>query len=121
MGIDNLMKSVDEIEMILKALDYDGYYINLKPYGEVKLSEYDLYPKVNDRNSRGRSDDLLMDDRQRLNSILMILNYSDGVTKLSEIAEKLEMHILQLIPIVELLKEKKLLEGPYFEKGEQCL
>lgn len=121
MGIENLQKSIEDIEKILYALDNDGYYINKYPYGEIKLGDYDLYPKVNNRNNKGYSTEGLLDGRELLNSILMVLNYSDGEHKLSEIAEKLGYSVLKLIQVVELLKEKELLEGPYFQKGEKTI
>lgn len=121
MGIENLQNSVNEIEKVLLAVDYDGYYINTHPYGEVKLSDYDLYPKINSPNTRSVSTERISDGRDLLNSVLVILNYSDGYYKLTQIADLLGKSVLDLIPVVELLKEKKLLEGPYFTKGERTV
>lgn len=116
MGIENLKKSVDELEMILKGIDLDGYYLNTHPYGEVKLGDYDLYPTLGSRDSWGKTSEYLVDGRKLLDSILTILNYSDGTHKLSEIASRLGTNVLQLEGVMTLLKEKGLLEGPYFEK-----
>jgi aminopeptidase-like protein len=121
MGIDNILKSVDELETILMLLDKNGYYINTKPYGEVKLGDYDLYPTLNSEKSRVVSTDSRLDSRQMLDSILMLLSYSDGNYSLIDIAAKLGYNVDNLIPVVELLKQKGLLEGPYFIKGEKTL
>ena len=121
MGIENLLKSVDELEKILLILDNNGYYINKKTYGEVKLSDYDLYPTLNCNDSRGASTDENLESRQFLNSILMLLSYSDGYNNLIDIATRLGYNIEKIIPIVALLKQKGLLEGPYYFKGEKTV
>lgn len=117
MGIENVLKSIDEIELILKANEYNGYYINQYPYGEIKLDKYDLYPDMNGPSTNGYSNSNKMDGRQELNYILMILNYSDGEHTLLDIAQKCNCNILNLVDIVDKLIAKGVLEGPYFEKG----
>lgn len=116
MGIENVLKSVDEIELVLKINEYNGYYINQYPYGEIKLDEYGLYPDMNAPSNRGNSNNKSIDGRKELNYILMILNYSDGEHSLLDIAKKCNCSIIDLIPIIDKLKAKKVLEGPYFEK-----
>ena len=117
MGIENVLKSLDEIELILKANEYNGYYINLYPYGEIKLDQYDLYPDMNGTATIRYSNSKLVDGRQELNYILMILNYSDGDHTLLDIAQKCNCNILDLVHIIDNLIEKELLRGPYFDKG----
>lgn len=116
MGMDNLYKSLKETEKVLIALDNDGYYINKYPYGEIKLDSYNLYPDINSHVSYIQFKEGIIDRRELLNSVLMLLNYSDGKHKLSTIASKIGCSIFKVIPVVELLKEKELLEGPFFEK-----
>lgn len=121
MGIENVIKSVDEIELVLKANEYNGYYINLYPYGEIKLDQYDLYPDMNGTATSRYSNSNNMDGRQELNYILMILNYSDGEHTLLDIAKKCNCSILDLVDIIDKLKEKGVLKGPYFKKGSMRL
>lgn len=116
MGIENIYKSLNEIELILKANEYNGYYINRFPYGEIKLDKYDLYPDMNGPTTSMYSNRRKRDGRFELNCILMILNYSDGQHTLIDIADKCNCSILDLIPIVEKLKDKKVLLGPYYSK-----
>lgn len=116
MGIENLWESLNQIELIMKVNEYNGYYLNLYPYGEIKLDKYDLYPNMNGPSTSKYSNNTKMDGRKERNYILMILNYSDGQHTLLEIAEKCNCSILELIDIVDKLKEKEILEGPYFEK-----
>ncbi|TAH62854.1 MAG: DUF4910 domain-containing protein [Gottschalkiaceae bacterium] len=116
MGIENLQKSLNDIELILKTNEYNGYYINLYPFGEIKLDQYSLYPNMNGPSTSRYSNNSKMDGRQELNYILMILNYSDGEHTLLDIAKKCNCSIIDLIDIIEKLKQKGVIEGPYFEK-----
>jgi aminopeptidase-like protein len=110
MGIESLLKSVNEIELILRAIELDGYYVNQCPYGEVKLDKHGLYPDINEKGTG------LVTQKEQLNKILMLLNYADGEHSLTEIAEKCNCTILDLESIVMLLKDKDLIKGPFIEK-----
>lgn len=88
MEIRNIMDSAEELERLLKANELEGYYINQNPYGEVKLSDYELYPSLNDTQQRDGRDNAI-NDRDFINQILMILNYSDGEYLLSWIGDRL--------------------------------
>lgn len=116
MGIQNIYRSLNELELILRANEYNGYYINKYPYGEIKLDDYDLYPNMNSPITSRYSSSKKIDGRQELNTILMVLNYSDGEHTLLDIAEKCNSSILNFIPIVKKLVDKGVLDGPYFEK-----
>lgn len=118
MTIEALIQSIDEIENILKMQELDGYYVNLKPYGEPKLGKYSLYPDLNSPTNRKQSTNHIADDRTFLNQILMILNYSDGKHSLSMIADKLDCNLLDLEQAVAILKKEGLLEGPFIERQE---
>lgn len=115
MGIENIMDSADKLERLLKANELEGFYINRYPYGEIKLSEYQLYPTLNDKKKRDGSDNIT-NDREFLNQILMILNYSDGYHLLSWIGERLGRGLTELEAAVALLKEKGLLKGPFIKE-----
>lgn len=115
MGIDKLWQSVEETEQILTAFEADGYYVNTRPFGEVKLDKHGLYPDMNSRTTTRHSNNQMMDGRTQLNRILTVLNYADGEHRLQEIADKCKARLPELVPIVELLKDKGLLEGPYTE------
>ncbi|WP_214627340.1 DUF4910 domain-containing protein [Paenibacillus agaridevorans] len=116
MTLQALMNSVDEIEQLLKAFEEDGYYVSQSPYGEVKLDQHDLYPDLNSPLNRSFSTNEQIDGRTHLNRVLTLLNYADGQHRLSEIAEKCETNIFEMLPIVQLLLQKNLLKGPYLEK-----
>jgi len=112
MTIEALVKSVDEIEKILKLQELDGKYINLKPFGEPMLSKYDLYPDINSPENRRNSNNMVIDNRQALNQILMLLNYSDGEHYLIDIVKKFKYPLEHYEQSIKKLIEVGLLEGP---------
>lgn len=119
MTIEALQDCVNQVEEILLALELDGYYINRYPYGEVKLDRHGLYPDMNNPQMWGYSSNQVVDARTQLNRVLIMLNYSDGLHSLREIADKCGCSILQLKPVVDILLNKGLIEGP-FTHGKEC-
>jgi len=118
MSIEALLDSVNEIENVLKLQELDGYYVNKKPFGEPKLGKYNLYPDINAPALRRRSNNTKLDNRQQLNQILMILNYSDGKHRLSDIVKMLNYPLEDYSVSIDTLKEHQLLEGPFYEERE---
>ncbi|MGG1518908.1 DUF4910 domain-containing protein [Paenibacillus oryzisoli] len=116
MTIEALQQSLDELELVCKALELDGYYINQSPYGEVKLDKHGLYPDMNAPTMRGHSNNEVVDHRTQLNRILIVLNYCDGQHAMQQIADRCGCSILDLEPVIEILKEKQLIIGPFSEK-----
>lgn len=116
MTIEKIVDSINEIEEILKIQEWNGYYINVNPFGEVKLDKHGLYPDMNTPLNRDASNNFKRDQRKQLNLILTLLNYSDGEHSLLDIAEISGYRLHDFVDIIQLLKEKGLLEGPYYEK-----
>lgn len=116
MTIEALFDSVNVIEKILKLQELNGYYINLKPFGEPKLDKYDLYPDINAPMLRSRSTNTKLDNRQQLNQILTLLNYSDGEHQLSDLVKTMPYAFEDYEVSIESLKEHLLLAGPFYEK-----
>ncbi|MBW7456216.1 DUF4910 domain-containing protein [Paenibacillus sepulcri] len=119
MTIEAIQQSIDELESLLQMNEAEGCYINQFPYGEVKLDKHDLYPDMNAPATRFLSSNEIVDSRTQLNRILMLLNYSDGKHTLLDIAERSKCNIDGLMPYVQKLVEKGLLEGPFHEKGRE--
>lgn len=105
MSIKELLDSVNKIEHILQIQELDGYYFNKKTFGEPKLSKYDLYPDINGPAIHGRSDNTKIDNRQQLNQILTLLNYSDGKHRVSDLAKTLHYPLEDFAVSIEILKE----------------
>lgn len=109
MGISNLVRSIDEVEEILQSMEAGSHYVNLKPFGEPQLGRRDLYPNMNSALTRSKSSDVVMDARQFLNRLLTVLNYSDGLHDMMDIASRCGCKLSELSPVVGKLEEAGLL------------
>ncbi len=111
MGTETLIDTCDKLEKFLQLLEKEKYYVNIYPEGEIKLGDYDLYPTVNSngvRNDRGIQS--LINDPAFIRKVMFMLNYSNGTTSLSYIAEKLNCSIDELEKVAYLLEEKGLIK-----------
>jgi aminopeptidase-like protein len=78
-----LEETVWMYKKIIEALELDGYYINTEPFGEPQLGKRNLYPeKISPEFNRNY-----------LDTLLYLINYSDGEHSLLSIAEKRGKHI----------------------------
>lgn len=111
MGIEPLVASAEAIEQLLRAFEIAGRFVNQSPHGEPQLGRRELYPNVNRRETWSRSSDTLLDERHFLNAVLTVLNYSDGEHSMIEIANRMELPIDRLAPVIERLEECGLLAG----------
>jgi aminopeptidase-like protein len=109
MDMDQVIKSVDQIETLLKLAEISGKAVNQSPFGEPQLGKRGLYPNINSFNSSQSSYDGAQ-ERTQLNSILTILSMSDGKTYMNEIAEQCDSSVEFLRPIIEKLERNKLLK-----------
>lgn len=108
MGIHNIMESCDKIEAFLIQNEKEIYYRNLYPYGEVKLGDYDLYPSVNSGGSRTTGPGDLVNQEWFIQTVMMILNYSDGTHPLSYIASRLGMSYENVKQVGRVLEDRGL-------------
>lgn len=109
MGIENIMDSCEKIEQFLLKHEEERYYKNLYPYGEVKLGDYDLYPSVNSDGARLDEKDLISEE-WFIQSVMMVLNYSDGKHPLSYCARRLGIHYEKIKGVADILVQRGLLE-----------
>jgi aminopeptidase-like protein len=109
MGIDQLVRSADDIEELLAELEYSGPFRNLQPFGEPQLGRRGLYPNLNCEDTRHNSNDATTDRREFLNSILWVLNYSDGNTDMLEIAKRFGSTPARLRQAIDALERESLL------------
>jgi aminopeptidase-like protein len=106
MDVATLVRSADELEHLLLAVELDGYYVNTRPVGEVMLSRHGLHPSVNAPDSQPAA----MDELRR---IRFVLSYSDGRHSLREIADRCGCTLADLATPVERLRALQLLDGPF--------
>lgn len=110
MDISQVTRSVEQLETFLRLYEYAGHFRNTKPYGEPKLSEYDLYPTINSPETwTDSTDEIINDDRELLDKILTILNYSDGQRSMVQIAEDNDFTLDSLTYVIDILQDNGLL------------
>jgi aminopeptidase-like protein len=103
MNIDVVYRSAEQIETILRRAEISGAYRNLKPFCEPQLSKANLMPSI---NSPGTKDS---DERRASRRIMTILNFSDGVTTMIEIAKRCGCTVAELEPSIAELERAGLL------------
>ncbi len=109
MDMKQVLKSVDQIESLLKTAEISGKAVNLSPYGEPQLGKRNLYPNINSYNTVGTSFDGA-NERKQLNYLLTILSMADGHTYMNYIAKKCGISIEDLRPTIEKLEDENLIK-----------
>jgi len=109
MDLEQVIRSVDQIENILKLAEISGKPVNQSPYGEPQLGKRNLYPNINSYKTTGTSFDGAT-ERQQLNAILTILSMSDGYTYMKDIADKCGSTVEELQPVIERLENENLIK-----------
>jgi aminopeptidase-like protein len=110
MGIDTLVDSAAQIESVLKAFEYSGYFVNQQPYGEPMLSKRDLYTAINSPETWSDAGESDGQSREFIEQVLAVLNYADGKHTMVEIAEEIGVGIDTLQPLLDRLQEEGLLD-----------
>lgn len=115
MDIEPLLDSTSVLSQLLQRYEYAGRYRNCNPYGEPMLGKRDLYRSINSPGTADDSTDDIHDDREFLDNILMVLNYSDGSNSIVDIADRIGCDVAELIPVVETLVDHELLQSSAVE------
>jgi aminopeptidase-like protein len=110
MDIDQIIKSIDQLEELLKKGEYVGKPTNLSPYGEPQLGKRNLYPNVNSPNNWLKSNDSYLDGRKTLNAMLTILNMSDGHTTLLDMMNNIELSFEEVMIVIDKLESENLIK-----------
>ncbi|NVK17378.1 MAG: DUF4910 domain-containing protein [Methylocystaceae bacterium] len=110
MDIKQIMRSIDELEQVLKAADECVKYQNLAPYGEPQLGPRGLYetfsyvdPDLSDQENRQKR-------FEEMCRIKMLLTYCDGKNDAIDIAEKYNCSVLDMSQTIETLEHHDLLQ-----------
>jgi aminopeptidase-like protein len=114
MGIEPLIESARSIERVLHNLEYGGYYLNQKPYGEPMMSKRNLYPTVNSPDSRSEDDEMgdmyEYDGGDYIQDMMRVLSYSDGAHSITWIANRYDVSVERLAVVIDQLCDASLLE-----------
>jgi len=114
MGIEPLIESAQSIERVLHNLEYGGYYLNQKPYGEPMMSKRNLYPTVNSPESRSEGDKMGdtydYEDGDYIQDMMRVLSYSDGSHSVAWIANRYEIPVERLTLVIDQLCDASLLK-----------
>lgn len=96
----SLAATLDRVLAAFDVLERDASYRNLSPYGEPQLGRRGLYGAIGGTSKR--TDELAM---------LWVLNQSDGLHSLLDIAERSGLPFDVVARVAELLREHDLLEA----------
>lgn len=109
MRIERVEEAGERLATVLRALDWMGGSIKSQMMmGEPQLGRRDLYPSLNSPLNRSHSSDGSVDSRTTLNRLLTVLNLADGRMGLIDMAEKIKCSALDLLPILDELHRKEL-------------
>ena len=110
MKISQVMKSITEIEKILKT--NDGLYPLKRhmPYCELQLGKRGLYPNINASETRNFSSDNAVTGRKQLNILLYILSYADGKNNIVDISSKSGFGLDEVQKVLNLCIKNKLIK-----------
>lgn len=109
MGIGQVKKSARFVIDFLKLVEDAEFFENTQPFGEPHLGSRGLYPNMNSSVTRQFSSDSVVDGREMLNRILVVLNTQDGERSLYEAARVCGCTVEGLRPVVEKLSQAGLL------------
>ncbi len=110
MRISSVLDSVEKIHLFLKIFELESRTLRSSiKGGEPMLGKRDLYPSVNSSLTRKMSNDGNFDGREQLNLMLNLISLVDGSHRLSNIAEKLDVPLRKIVPVIEELVEKEVI------------
>jgi len=105
-----LIETLEIYINVVNTFESNHVYINKKPFGEPFLSKYKLQDVMGGSKQDGAGGAMDIGHNQETKIIKYILNFSDGKHDLIDIAEKLSISVLELIPLVSQLCKAKLIE-----------
>jgi aminopeptidase-like protein len=110
MKISQLVRSIDEIEKILKCYDDLIPLKRFMPYCEIQLGKRNLYPNINSYETKKKSSDNLNDFKEQLKIIQYILSYADGKNNIIDIANVSGIDIFKIKKILNICIEQKIIK-----------
>jgi len=111
MKISQVMKSINEIEKILKINDNLFSLKRYMPYGEVQLGKRGLYPNINSYHTKDDSSDRTLKNRKQLKILQYILSYADGKNNIIDISNISGFKIDEIKNVLNICIKKKLIKN----------
>ncbi|MDN5215477.1 DUF4910 domain-containing protein [Fulvivirgaceae bacterium BMA12] len=99
-SFEAIEKSVEKYLEIIEVIEKNEKYINTMPYCEPQLGKRGLYPTL---GSQVGTQDIV-------NTMMWILNLSDGTNDLISVSERSKIPIRNLIPVVDRLMENGIIK-----------
>ena len=110
MKISSVEKSANQIFSFLQTVEITSKKLKGRVQNcEPQLSKKNLYPAINSHDTRKKSNNEKIDNRNQLNIILSLLSLADGKRDIVDISNFLKISVNKLKPIIELLEKNKLL------------
>ena len=110
MKISQVMKSISEIENILKTNDSLYALKRFIPYCELQMGKRNLYPNINSTHTWNNSSDDILKDRKQLNILLYILSYADGKNNILDISNRSGFKLDEVKKVLKIFIKKKLIK-----------
>ena len=111
MKISQVMKSINEIEKILKINDNLFSLKRYMPYGELQLGKRGLYPNINSYHTRNDSSDRILKNRKQLKILQYILSYADGKNNIIDISNISGFKTDEIKDVLNICIKKKLIKN----------
>ena len=110
MKISQIMKSISEIENILKI--NDGLYPlkRYMPYCELQLGKRNLYTNINSSHTGNFSNDEMINGRKQLNILMYILSYADGKNNIVDISNRSGFKLDEVKTVLNICIKRKLIK-----------
>ncbi len=100
-SFDAMEQSAKKYIEIIELIERNQKYVNTMPYGEPQLGKRGLYPTLGSQK----------ESQNFVQTMMWILNLSDGTKDLIEISERSGVSPQDLFPVVERLVENGIIQG----------
>ena len=110
MKIDNIYKSINDLEKILKIHDELLPIKRVMPYGEPMLSKRKLYSSIGTLDKNKLSQINLFKDKSFFKILMNILSYADGKKNILDICEIQSLDFKKSLKVLNICIKKKLIK-----------
>tara|TARA_Y100001970_G_scaffold75620_1_gene95815 strand:- start:6749 stop:8056 length:1308 start_codon:yes stop_codon:yes gene_type:complete len=112
MNINQIAKSIDQLENVLRINDNIFPLKRFIPYGELQLGRRGLYPNLNtsfDKTHKNEAENKNINKR-KLKILLYLLSYADGKHDILNIANITNFSLKEIVEVLQICLDKKLIK-----------